>query len=299
MDADGTRALARCRAYDLLASLFGEGIRRAEHLRAVEAFRAFVPERPDEQDEVRFHRLFSIEVLPYESVFLSPERVLGGETTLSLWDCMGEAGFRPETEPDHLAGQLAFLSWLSGAEADAWHSGAPDEAARLQRLARAFMREHLAAWLPPLVVALQELDEGIYAAAAGMLLELTSSQLQGPPTLALPLAEELLADSGTGLAQVADWLASPARSGVWLTPASITAAGRARDLPRGFGRRPQLIENLLHTAVRHGALGLLLADLDVALELRQGRLESLPGGAGWATRVSHTRAQLAVMAAAA
>ncbi len=293
MDAERqTRALARGRAYDLLASLFREGPLRMEHLRSVEALAAFVPECVDEAVEARFHRLFRIEILPYESVFLAPQRVLGGERTAALWDSMRSAGFTPDAEPDHLSTQLAFLTWLCGAEADAWRDGLTDQALAVDGLARDFLRQHLGAWLPPFVIALQELDTGLYGAAAGLLLQLTSTHMEGQPKDELPPAEELLAQPKTGLREIAEWLATPARSGVWLSSAKITATARGRDLPRGFGKRAAMIENLLHTAVRHDALPELVRDIDSGLNLRQERLKTLPGGAVWAARVGHTRSQL-------
>jgi hypothetical protein len=290
---DAERAVARGRALDLLASLFDEGPSRLDHLRAVDALAPFVPAAFDDAAQARHHELLRRQVLPYESVFVSRDRTLGGGPTSVIWDGLLAAGFVPDGEPDHLATQLRFLAWMCGAEADAWRDDRPDEAARVVKVAADFHARHLGRWLVPFAVAMGQVDDRLYGAATTLLLELCM-----PAQPELLEAEDLVGQKHTGLKAIAEWLATPARSGVWLTGAAITRLARSLELPRGFGRRPEQIENLLHTAVRHGALSGLLVGLDALLSQQQLRSESL-GGEVWAQRIEHTRGQLGVIAAVA
>jgi TorA maturation chaperone TorD len=77
----------------------------------------------------------------------------------------------------------------------------------------------------------------------------------------LPEMPELLADPEVSLRRIAVVLATPARAGVFLSRADLAGIGRRLHLPRGFGSRVDLLENLLAAAGRFDAVEPLLAAL--------------------------------------
>ena len=79
--------------------------------------------------------------------------------TTALHDTMREGVFPVSGEPDHIATQLRYIAWLSGAEADAWRDGS-QRAAELGRRTQTFVREHVLTWLGALVVAIQSVRAG-------------------------------------------------------------------------------------------------------------------------------------------
>ena len=290
--------IARGRACDLLADLFEHGPQRIEHLVAVEALACFVPAALDDEVLAWHQQLLSVEVMPLASAFLSPDGCLGGEVTSGLHDTMREGGFVGEN-PDHIATQLRYLAWLSGAEADACRDGSP-RAAELQARRQKFVGEHVLPWLPALVVAVQSVDRGLYGAAIALVYEVAVDALGfSGVTERLPPRETVVDDPETGLRQIADWLARPARSGALLAPAVLTGVARELELPRGFGSRSRLIENLLHAAVHHGRLPEVMTALDAELLAAERRYRVLVGGNAWADRLQDTRLQLVAVRAAA
>jgi TorA maturation chaperone TorD len=72
-------------------------------------------------------------------------------------------------EPDHIAVQLEFLSYLSQQEAFMWRESAGDAARQLRRSENAFLTDHLGRWVPELAQRIHEqMPESIYAAFAAL-----------------------------------------------------------------------------------------------------------------------------------
>lgn len=288
-----TTAIARGRAYALLGDLFRRGPKRLDHLRSVAALTPHLPAACDDEALAAHHRVFGQELPPYEGVFLHERALLGGPRTSAVRIAMSEGGFTPDesdAEPDHVGTELAFLAHLCGAEADAWRDGLPTAAGRLQALQRAFLRLHLLRWLPPLVVAIEGVDPGLYAAAGRLALELAVDHLGEAPQDP-PLAEppDILSREKTGMRQIGDFLAVPLNTGALLTPTAIRGVGRAAGVPAGFGKRGMLLENLLQSAIRNGRLPALLAALDEHLAAQGAELAGVQGGGPWVQRVSECR----------
>ncbi len=295
-------AIARGRAYDLLGGLFRRGPVRVDHLRQVAALKEFVPYDANDDAFAEHYRVLVQEVPPFESVFLEPLALLGGVCSSEVRTHMARGGFTPDdsdAEPDHIGTELAYLAHLCGAEADAWHDGLEGVARRLQALQREFLALHLMRWLPALVVALGQVDTGLYVHAGRLVLTMAADHLgEGLPEDDLPELEDILSNERTGLRQVGDFIAVPRNLGALPTPQWIRGVGRGAGAASGFGKRGMLFENLLQTAVRQGRLGALMAELDTALEALQDESAALPGGARWARRVGESRQMLARMEAA-
>lgn len=103
-----------------------------------------------------YDRLFTgpdkLLIPPYASVYLEPEPVIMGPSTLEVLRIYEEAGFllSPSFKdlPDHIAAELEFIALLCEEEKEAWRRGDLSEAARLLGLEEAFLREHLIRWIP-------------------------------------------------------------------------------------------------------------------------------------------------------
>ena len=237
-DSPRLRAIARGRAYALLGDLFRHGPRRLDHLRTVDALLPHLPPACDDESLAAHFGIFGQEVPPYEGVFLHERALLGGPRTGAVRQAMADGGFTPDesdAEPDHVGSELAFMAHLCGAEADALRDGLDTTVARLQSMQRAFLRLHLLRWLPALVVAIETVDAGLYAAAARLALDLGVDHLGGPP-LDEPLASvpDILSREKTGMRQIGDFLTVPLNAGVMLTPTAIRDIGRQADVPAGL-----------------------------------------------------------------
>lgn len=298
-----TRAIARGRAYALLGDLFRRGPRRLAHLRAVQALAPHLPGACDDEALAAHFGLFGQELPPYEGVFLHERALLGGPRTGAVRQAMAEGGFSPDesdAEPDHVGSELAFLAHLCGAEADAWRDGLDTAAGRIQALQRAFLRLHLLRWLPALVVAIETVNAGLYAAAGRLALALAVDHLgEDPLDEDLAQVPDILSQEKTGMRQIGDFLAVPLNTGAMLTPTAIRGIARAAGVPAGFGKRGMLLENLLQSAIRNGRLPALLDALDAHLEAQGAALAALPGGGPWARRAAECRGMVGRIAEAA
>jgi len=294
-------AIARGRAYDLLADLFLSGPRRLDHLRCVPMLAGHLPGACDDDALAWHHTVLSQQVPPFAGVFLHEKGLLGGDSADEARSAMKAGGFAPrECEPDHLAASLQFLAWLAGAEADAWRDGQATIAAQLQGRARAYIETQLLRWLPPFVVAVQAVDPGLYGSAARLVVELVADQLARlPEAFALPVQSRAILDEPkAGLRQIADYIAVPVNAGALLSPHWIRTVARETQTSTGFGSRSMRLEGLLKTAARRGEVAPVLERLTAALEDLEARTVALPAGAPWAQRLAHTRSVVGRMQAA-
>jgi hypothetical protein len=285
MPTDGQEWEARSRAFALLGRLVADGPRGLRPALQATGLTGF-PEDDDAAD-ADHHRWTRHEILPWESVHLTADRLLGGPRSEAA------AAFAvglplARSEPDHLGRELAIVGWYCGAIADAARDRRPEEAERVGRRLESFLSDHLAAWV------------GFPAhAAAGV----------AGWGAALSLAEELVADllaergirarlpdpsardplgPAAGLRDVADWLATPLETGVAWTHAALRDAGAGAGVPIGFGTRTDELESLLRNAAELDRLPAALARIDVELD----RWERAWGGSAWRERVAGARATL-------
>jgi putative dimethyl sulfoxide reductase chaperone len=322
------QARARSRLYGLLARLFIRGV--DEHALAQLGVLGWTPlEGQDgpgfspellEALQVEHHATFALGVFPYAGVFLAASASAGGFAD-EVRRHYARAGFTPlldELTADHLGIELAFLAYVTGAQADALADGHTRLAADLDRQLASFLDACVLSWLPSFVVAAESLaagngdsygldratsSPGFWARIGRETLDLVAehrSRLPGaiaPPQLVDP--GDLLADEHTGLRRIVEHLLTPAASGVFATRSDIVALGRARELPRGFGSRLLMLDNLLRSAVEYGELPSLLANLDEQLAQRDhdlGRVAAAtsldPAIRPWRDAITHTRALL-------
>lgn len=301
MAADQSSLTARERAYGLLADLIRSGLHpdREATVRGVEALADALPEPLDGPElAARHHGLFGLDVPPFESFFLAPDRLLGGPVSDMVARAYALGGFQPtldDVAPDHLGVELAYLGWLSGARADAVRDGEAAHDRRIADLERAFLDDHLLRWLPVLVASVPDPDEFFGVCldlALALAREHRGSLGVAPSPWSLPPLPEL-EDATTGLRQLAEALCTPCLAGGLLTRSAIAGLGRDRKLPRGFGDRTQTLANLFRSAARFDALDDVLGALDAHLGGWAHALAEHPHDAPWRARIAAHRQRLA------
>ena len=210
-------------------------------------------------EEAEHSELFLFQLYPYASVYLGPEGMLGGEARdriAGFWRALGQA---PPKEPDHLTTLLAFYAELCehGAAADKAH------AERWQQARRAYLWEHLLAWLPVYLAKLEALAPLFYRKWGGLLRQALQAEVEtvGPQDrLALHLrsAPPISDPRESDLESFLDSLLSPVRSGVLWTRDDLGRAARDLEIGSRIGERRFILEALL--AQKTGAVLGWIAD---------------------------------------
>ena len=301
--ARGEHALAR--AYELLADCFAGPLDAALLQRAGKSplLRAALGDEPDlDQLAADHHLAFDWAVFPQQGVFLDPGGWADGESSDDLRELFGTLGYtaRPDLPTDHLSNLLGALNWTLCRPN-------PAPLAQLQLL-----DGHLLRWLPAFVAAVCRLERSLPTALVVQLEDLVLYHRQAleslgsqVPDFELPAFPRLLEDPGTGLAQIAAFLVSSARSGFFLSREDIARVVRESESLRGFGDRRGMLLDALRSASHCENLPRLIeglkalyADWEATLA---DRVESgLPAqvAAVWTCRSVRTRGMLDVLARA-
>jgi TorA maturation chaperone TorD len=257
--------------------------------------------------EVDHYRVFGINVYPYASVFLSADGLKGGAEAEASTAFYARVGWATQTnEPDHIAVQLGVLGWLAGAELEALEDGKASQVARIQALRRQFLDERVLTWLPSLYLATAGQKSFVYAEVVRLALELVAEDravlarndlMQAShPVFALPAAPDLLVDPKTGLRDIAEYLMTPALSGLFFSRDEVIRLAGRHGLPTGFADRKTLLHNVLRGAVNYGVFPVLIADLCAEAQRWGSHLRELgqkhptlsAGCLVWARRVDKT-----------
>jgi TorA maturation chaperone TorD len=274
-------ALARSRAYNLFSRLLLEGLSQD-----VFPIVKQLPEFTDleEQDSAEwaaiYYQIFSMNVFPYETIFRGEAGLLGGPVTENVAHFYDSIGFpQPDDgNADHMGIELSALAYLCGAESDAHDDDMLHEAHRMIHFQRRFLDEHLLCWLPVLVKAIINQGNTFYKQLSVLLLKLTlehrqslGDDLMNPSVpFTLPERTNLLGQEKTGLRDIADYLLTTAYTGFYLSQEDIKKIGNRFRIPRGFGKRSQVLTNLLRTAVDYDSLdGILEALHEFAADWRR------------------------------
>ncbi|MFN2137550.1 MAG: molecular chaperone [Candidatus Promineifilaceae bacterium] len=301
-------ALARRRTYTLFGRLFLAGLSEGL-LGPLEA----VPELlelalPFDADAAAadHYQLTAVLVFPYESIFLDPVGLLGGEISEQLALTYRRHGYPVTSEADHLGHELLYMGRLCAGEASAYASGDGAAASLWHSRQRAFLVAHLLTWLPPLVLAVAGGELRFYERLAELTLALAGDHLGARDVkdpFHLPDPPPLAGDE-TGIKEIARYLVTPPYSGLFLSREAIAAVARGQQLPRGFGDRAQLLANLLRAGGQYDSAELVLDNLGrtfaagaTAYSAQQETYpEIAPWIEPWRERASRTAARLADLA---
>jgi TorA maturation chaperone TorD len=284
-------AEARHRTYTLLSQFYLRGVtpELAEVGRRLPIVRELLPRELTtavfDTLQAQHYQLFSLNVLPYATLFRTAERELGHETTQQVAQLYLNAGYTTDgtAAADHLGQMVAFVAYLSGAEADAWQDGHTAVAQQLQQQLSTFLAEQLLPWLAPLAIAIRREEPSglMYAPLTLFLLELLADHtavLPSPTTSPnLPDPPDLLDNPDTRLKDIARYLLVPAYTGFFLSKASLNRWGRALELPHGFGSRRQMLTTLLETAGQYEQWEALVNLLGEEITWWQAEYEGLHG----------------------
>lgn len=256
MTLDGVElAEARHRAYALFGQALVHGLTPEVHerLAVLPALADVLPAAPSDEAAASHLESLSLDVFPYEAVFVDPEGLLEGPSTAAVVASYRNAGFSPDTRslaPDHVGLELAFLAHLSAAEADALRDGENAVVTTVRSHARAFLEAHLLRWLPALVVALdRQADCAWVARVAQLVLELATSQHPEAMVAGLPEPTLDLDAPDTRVADIVRHLLRPAEAGLFVSRRGIGVLARSLELPTGFGPRAKMLEQVVFAAV--------------------------------------------------
>ncbi|MFJ9542476.1 molecular chaperone [Streptomyces sp. NPDC101225] len=249
-----------------------------------------LPGRPEAADHTE---LFVLQLVPYASVYLSPDGMLGGETTDRVAGFWRALHLTPPPEPDHLAALLGLYAMLTERE-----HAEPDPARALlwHQARQALLWEHLLTWIPPYTAAVARVADPFHARWARLLgdaLLAEARTLPTPPTTALHLRDRPAPpapDGGTD--KLVRALLAPARSGLLLTRADLTRGAHDAGLAPRLGERAFVLRTLLGQDPA-ATLGWLAAEADQWAE-RHRTAEPVIGTVArvWRTRAEATRAAL-------
>ncbi|MCA9717368.1 MAG: molecular chaperone TorD family protein, partial [Myxococcales bacterium] len=304
-------AEARGRAYVLLAELLARGP-TAELMgpaSASPALAAAIAGRELDELAADHQHVFGFSVPPLEGLFLDADAGAGGESAARVRETYAAIGYRvdpTQDEPEHLATELRALAVLSGAEADALEDDKRVVVAELRRLQARLLDAHLLRWLPIFSAAARRVGRPFPSALVRQIEQLVrmhrdalgdaDAREPGPA-----LGETLdLDDPELDLRDIARFLTTPARAGVFLGRGDIARVGRAFRLPRGFGGRALMMQHLLRAAARFDTLAELTAALVAIVDESDAQLRSWGACADpWRARASATREALARLGRAA
>jgi hypothetical protein len=249
-----------------------------------------LPGRADPADHTE---LFIFQLVPYASVYLGPEGMLGGEAADRVAGFWRALRLAPPREPDHLAGLLGLYATLGETE-----DGERDTARRLlwQESRRALLWEHLLPWAVPYARAVTTDAPMPYAAWGELLAQVLvaeAASLAPPGTPPLHLRDVPgLPEPGKDPRLLVRAILTPVRSGLLLTRWDLARGARALGLGLRAGERAFALGSLLDQDPV-ATLG-FLAEEAARWAARHRQTEAALGEVGrhWRGRAEVTRALL-------
>ena len=182
--------------------------------------------------ESEWTNVFLLELVPYASVYLGAEGMIGGEARDRVAGFWRALGLEPPREPDHLAALLGLVAALSDADEDG--------------VREALLHEHVLSWAPVYLERVEELAAPVVGAWARLLRAALAGEEEGLRPLARPAlhhreAPPLDPEAGDLVGQ----LLAPARSGFLLARADLVRCARELGLGLRIGERRFALEALL------------------------------------------------------
>jgi TorA maturation chaperone TorD len=249
-----------------------------------------LPGRADPADHTE---LFVFQLVPYASVYLGPEGMLGGEAADRMAGFWRALRLRPPPEPDHLAALLGLYARLGEAE-----RGERDAAHRLlwQQSRRALLWEHLLSWTVPYARAVAADAPALYAAWGELLAETLlaeAADLAAPGIPPLHLRDVPgLPEPDADLQLLVRAILTPVRSGLLLTRSDLARGASTLGLGLRAGERAFALRSLLDQDPP--ATLSFLAEEAAGWAARHHQTEAALGQVGrhWRERAEATRALL-------
>lgn len=207
-----------------------------------------------------FFRLFSLEIMPHESVFRDASGLFSGLILDQVQDFYRSFDHQVLNNADHIGHELAFMARLCNIEEE----GPGQE--KLFSGQGAFLAKHVLSWIPALSLAIGMLDSPFYNELGRLTLAVIDDHLIDLNVI-LPHANQttdpIPASSmdDSSIREIVDYLISPANSGIYLGRTLIKEIGRRHQLPLGFGNRHQMLLNLFRSAGQFESSRVLITEL--------------------------------------
>lgn len=113
---------------------------------------------PEKADETGANAAY-----PYEAMYVSGGKTLGGDQCNPVIDAYGVFGFSPNMERiisrDHMSCELAFIAFLADREIEAFSKGDAESARTAREAAASFFSDHLLKWIAPFEEAVDAFSE--------------------------------------------------------------------------------------------------------------------------------------------
>ena len=296
-------AIAYSRAYHIFGQILLSGMTDELHplVSDMPELESIQPQSIDDW-KADHYALFGMNVFPYETVYLTADGLLGGYITESVTKLYDEAGYQPDDSvtADHIANQLGLMAFLCSAEAEAREDEVTQAIYHMLHLQRQFLDQHLLHWLPSFVMSIHQQRYEAFSIIADLILDLAFDHRQSldddlmhsRQPLSLPPIPNILDDEKTGLKDIAEYLLTPIYTGIYLSRDDISRIGNQFRLPRGFGKRDQMLTQLFHTAVDHSAMNDLVRALQQEVDTwREFYLHRVPDdhySTAWLSRLNGT-----------
>lgn len=213
-----------------------------EQLQIAAALELPAPSAADHTD------LFVLQLVPYASIYLGGEGMIGGEARDRVAGFWRAVGLVPPAEPDHLAALLGLYAALAEHEVA---QTVPARAALRRQARAALLHEHLLSWLDPWLAKLAEIAPPAYLAWGALLADAlrfeAETMLDGrePLPAHLRAAAPLEAPERTGGRAFLAGLLAPARSGLVLVRDDLARAASDLGLGARVAERRYVLRHLL------------------------------------------------------
>lgn len=207
--------------------------------------------------------LFTLQLVPYASVYLGNSGHIGGEARERIAGFWRALEADVPGEPDHLRELLALYAALM------FESPTSDaNRARLRHWRRALLGEHLLSWLPLYLLKLRQQTEAPFYRAWSELLESALEReavhLKPPPIDSSHWMKAVPPPTPLDVDELVSLLLAPVRSGLILTRRDLVDAGRTLRVATRIGERRFMLEAMLRQRPRE-VLEWLMASLDDAV----------------------------------
>ena len=214
------------------------------------------------------HHQFGFNVFPYASAFLDPSGLLGGSISDSHIQEYQQSGYqaRYSEGADHIGTEMAFLAYLSRLESSAWTNQDIDTANNLQERISGFIDQQLFRWLAPFVLAVRNQGDRFFSQVVDVTLESLNQQRGGfghaeSRPAGLPQSQPVSDEGLSDIKHISSYLLTPLLSGIFLSRDDLGRLSQGLSLPRGFGQRRHMIENLFESAITYEQTPTLLSSL--------------------------------------
>lgn len=241
------------------------------------------------------YQLFVRELPPFASVYLSGDGNIGGESHSAIAGFYHALGVPTPSDPDHLSSLFSLLSQILQKEADLTKgSSDPAREAKLASVSRAksvLVGEHLLSWLPAYLLRAKEVVSYRLSGWVNCAMDLLSVLVDQISQSEIG-EEEFEFERFGSVSDAVEWITTPRKSGLVITPWDISNIGDDLGVALRVGRKRFVLEELLNQSRSDVALALQVLS-DHQMKLFNAHKREFPSLSIWAERAARTRELIA------